>query len=182
MILKSLSVLAACAAFAASAASPLAAQRTPGQNGAASKAQTQAAPARGSSQAPQQSNRPKPWWADDKIKKEFGLTATQVKAIDDIYNSSKDELASYRETMDREKNELDRMISESKVEQWVVLRQIGRMETVRSQYNTAFYMMLYRMNRQLTAEQRVKLQELERKARESRGGRGPGTLDPKPVR
>lgn len=182
MILKSLSVFAACAAFAASAASPLAAQRTPGQNNAGAKSQAQTAPARGSSQAPQQSNRPKPWWADDRVKKELGLTVAQVKAIDDIYTSSKDELASYRETMDREKNELDRMIIESKVEQWVVLRQIDRMETARSQNNKAFYMMLYRMNRQLTAEQRVKLQELERKARESRGGRGADKGDPKPAR
>lgn len=181
MILKSLSVFAACTAFTVAAAGPVAAQRTPGQNNAASKPQTQAAPARGSSQAPQQSNRPKPWWVDDKSKKELGLTAAQVKAIDDIYTSSKDELASYRENMNRERSELDQMIAESKVEQWVVLRKIDRMEMQRSSYNKTWWMMLYRMNRVLTVDQRVKLQEMERKAREN-GGRGGDKGDPKPVR
>jgi Spy/CpxP family protein refolding chaperone len=176
MILKSLSVFAVCAAFTASAAGPVAAQR---QNSTSSKSQGQpSSQSRGSAQAQQPSNRPKPWWLDDKSKKELGLTAAQVKAIDEIYTSSKDELASYRENMDRERTELDQMIFESKVEQWVVLRKIDRMEMHRSSYNKTFWMMLYRMNRALTAEQRVKLQEMERKARDNRGGRGGDKSDP----
>lgn len=181
MILKSLSVFAIAVALGVAAASPIAAQRTPGgQNQAAGKAPAPGKPAPAAQVQPSQ--RPKPWWLDDKSKKELGLTAVQVKAIDDIYTSSKDELASYRETWDRERKELDRMISEAKVEQWQVLRQIDRMETARSNNNKAFLMMLYRMNRQLTVEQRTKLQDMERTARDGRGGRGADRRDPKPAR
>jgi Spy/CpxP family protein refolding chaperone len=177
MILKTLSVLAVCAAVGAAAASPIAAQRTPAGQNQTGKSQ----PAGKSSSTPQNAppSRPKPWWMDDNSKKELGLTAVQVKAIDDIYNSSKDEMATYRENVDRERKELDRMIAEAKVEQWQVLRQIDRMETARSNNNKTFLMMLYRMNRQLTVEQRVKLQEMERRARDGRGGE---RRDPKPAR
>jgi Spy/CpxP family protein refolding chaperone len=173
MILKTLSVLALAAALGTSAAT---AQRSPAGPNQAGKKQGTPKPATPQDQPP---SRPKPWWMDDASKKELGLTAAQVKAIDDIYNSSKDELATYRENMDRERKELDRMIAEAKVEQWEVLRQIGRMETARSNNNTAFLMMLYRMNRQLTVEQRAKLQELERRAR---GGRGNERHDLQPLR
>jgi Spy/CpxP family protein refolding chaperone len=174
MILKTLSVLALAGAVGAAAASPIAAERPSAGQNQGGKTQ---APAKSATPQNPPPSRPKPWWSDDASKKELGLTAAQVKAIDDIYNSSKDELATYRGNFDRERKDLDTLIAESKVEQWVVLRHIDRMETQRSSYNKTLYMMLYRMNRQLTAEQRVKLQEMERKAR---GGRGGERRDPKP--
>ena len=77
----------------------------------------------------------------------------------------------------REQKELDRLIDESKAEQWVVLRQIEKVETQRSSYNKLWIMTLYRMHRQLTPDQRVKLQALlervRRDARDGRGGRNP---------
>lgn len=180
MILKTLSVIVLSATFGA-AAGPVFAHRTPGdQNQSAGKTPATAKP---SSTQSQDSSRPKPWWADDKIKKELGLTAEQVKAIDDIYMSTKDELASYRESTERERKELDRIIAESKLEQWQILRQIDRMETARANNNKSFYMMLYRMNRQLTVEQRLKLQAvLDRQRRGGREGRGGEQRDPKPAR
>ena len=117
------------------------------------------------------------WWTDDASKKELGLTEEQAKTIGQIYMSSKDELAGYREGMMREQKELDRLIDESKAEQWVVLRQIEKVETQRSSYNKLWIMTLYRMHRQLTPDQRVKLQALlervRRDARDGRGGRNP---------
>jgi Spy/CpxP family protein refolding chaperone len=180
MILKTLSVIAVCVAFSG-AAGPISAERaSAGQNQAAGKT-----PATLSKQSKPQTPppaRPKPWWLDENTKKELGLNAQQVKSIDDIFTSSKDEIAGYRETMNRENKELDKMVAEGKVEQWVVLRQIDRMEAARSNHNKTYWMMLYRMNRALTPEQRVKLQEIERRMRETRGGRGGERRDPKPAR
>jgi Spy/CpxP family protein refolding chaperone len=176
MILKTLSVIVLCATFGA-AAGPVFAHRTPGvQKQSGGKTPATAPQTQGDSRA-------KPWWADDKIKTELGLTADQVKAIDDVYMSTKDELASYRESTERERKELDRLIAESKLEQWQILRQIDRMETARANHNKSFYMMLYRMNRQLTVEQRLKLQTvLDRQRRGGRDGRGGERRDPKPAR
>jgi len=56
------------------------------------------------------------------------------------------------------------------------------MESQRTSYNTTLWIMLYRMNRQLTAEQRVKLQNIEQLGRDARAGRGGDGRDPKPAR
>ncbi|TAK18850.1 MAG: periplasmic heavy metal sensor [Acidobacteria bacterium] len=173
MILKSLSVFAACAALGAATASPLLAQRP----AAAQTNQSGRNPGKPSNPQGQPPSRPAPWWADEKSKKELGLTPEQAKAIDDIYTSTKDEMAGYRDSVERERKELDRLIAESKVERWVILRQIDRMETARSNYNKTWFMMLYRMNQQLTVEQRAKLQALLDRERRGRGGE---RRDPRP--
>lgn len=103
----------------------------------------------------------KPWWLDEAIKKELGLTADQAKTIDQIYVAAKNELTGYADARDRENKELERLIDESKVEQWVILRQIDKVETQRKNFNTLRTMTLYRMHRALTPEQRVKLGKIQ---------------------
>ena len=174
MILKSLAIFAACVAFAAAIVTPISAQK-PG----ASPAQA----GRGTSTAAQQPKppaRPAPWWADEKSKKELGLAPEQVKQIDDIYNSAKDELAADRAAYEREKNELDKMIAESKAERWMVTRQIDKTETARSAMNKLWLMTMYRIHQQLTPDQRVKLQGMADRDK-GRGGRGGEHRDPKPA-
>ena len=102
----------------------------------------------------------KPWWSDDATKKELGLTADQVKTLDQIFTSTKDELAGYSEALLRETKELERLIDESKVERWVVARQIDKEETARSNFNKLRLMTNYRMHQVLTADQRVKLLQI----------------------
>jgi len=102
----------------------------------------------------------KPWWSDEASKKELGLTPDQAKTLDQIFTSTKDELSGYYEAMKREDKELQRLIDESKVEQWVVLRQIEKVETQRSSLNKLRTMTLYRMHRVLTPEQRVTLEKI----------------------
>ncbi len=178
MILKTLSVFVACAALGVAAASPISAQKpasTPTQSGRG----TATAPSTEQGKPP---SRPAPWWADEKSKKELGLNPEQVKQIDDIYNSAKDELAADRESYERERKELDRMIAESKAERWVVTRQIDKTETARSAMNKLWLMTLYRMHQQLTPDQRVKLQTMADRDGRGRGGRGSDHRDPKPAR
>jgi Spy/CpxP family protein refolding chaperone len=107
----------------------------------------------------------KRWWSDEDSKKELKLTADQAKALDQIFTSSQDELSGYWDAMRREETERDRLISESKVEQWVVLRQIEKAETQRSNFNKLRLMTLYRMHRVLTPEQRTKLQQMQERDR-----------------
>ncbi len=104
---------------------------------------------------------PKPWWQDEASKKELGLTVDQAKQLEVIYASAKEEGAGYLDAFKREEKELDRLIADPKAEQWMVLRQIDRVETQRSNYNKLRTMTLYRMNRQLTPDQRVKLQQIK---------------------
>jgi len=173
MILKSLSVFAVCAAFGAAAASPLSAQKP----NASVQGRSATPPSTQPGKAP--AARPSPWWQDEKSKKDLGLSVQQVKQIDDIWNSAKDEWGSDREIYERERKELDRMIAESKVAPWVVRGQIDKTETARSTMNKLFLMTLYRMHQLLTPEQRVKLQDMADKGRS--GGRGADRRDPKPA-
>jgi Spy/CpxP family protein refolding chaperone len=111
-------------------------------------------------QGPQRPPDRKPWWSDDTIKKELGLSADQSKTLEQIFTSTKDELAGYSEVLIRESQELDRLINESKVERWVVARQIDKEETARSNFNKLRLMTNYRMHQVLTPEQRTKLQQI----------------------
>lgn len=156
----SLAVLLAVLLAVGSASGSAMIERELGQNQAQAPKPATGAPAKPGTPAtlPQ---RPKPWWQDEAIKKELGLTADQAKAIDQIYVAAKDELAGYAEGRDREKKELDRLIDESKVEQWVILRQIDKVETQQKNLNTLRTMTLYRMHRVLTPEQRVKLGKIQ---------------------
>lgn len=107
----------------------------------------------------------KQWWSDEPSKKELGLTPDQVKTLDQIFTSTKDELAGYFDAWQREGKELDRLIDESKVERWVVGRQIDKVETQRSSFSKLRTMTLYRMHQVLTPEQRVKLQKMQERDR-----------------
>lgn len=113
----------------------------------------------------------KPWWTDETSKKELGLTADQVKKINDIWMAAKDELGSYVDARDRECKELERMVDESKAERWMVGRQIDKCETQRSNLNKLRTMTLYQMHQALTPDQRVKLQAIELAARNRRDPR-----------
>ncbi len=153
MSINKLTLGVALALLIGNAGSFIAAQKPAPPQGTG-KASTPAKP--GEAPPPQ----PKPWWSDDATKKELGLSAAQAKALDQIFASTKDEIASYYEALQRENKELGRMISESKAERWVVGRQIDKVETQRSNWNKLRLMTLYRMHQELTPEQRVKLQAI----------------------
>lgn len=157
MSIKTLSVGAALALLVGTTNNALIAQ------GSSPNSQSGAQGAKPAPAKPGDPQRPadrKAWWSDEAIKKELGLTDEQTKALDQIYTSAKDELAGYWDARVREEKELDRLITESKVEQWVIARQIDRVETQRSNWNKLRLMTLYRMHRQLTPEQRAKLQQI----------------------
>jgi Spy/CpxP family protein refolding chaperone len=135
-----------------------------------SKLQKQAPPKPATSE-PQTRPERKPWWQDEAVKKELNLTAEQVKKVDHIYSSAKDELKTYREAHERELKELDKLIAERKVEPWVVRNQIDKREQQRSNYNKLLTMTLYRMHRELTPEQNTKLEAIRERERKNRDPR-----------
>lgn len=177
MTFKNLPVFVLCAAVGLASASPALIHA----DGPAAAGQ---ADAKDKSSQNTQSQRPGRWWDDDKTRKELGITSVQTKQIDDVYNSAKDELAADWDVYQRERRELDRLILESKVERWVVARQIDKTETLRSNYNKLWLMTLYRMHQALTPEQRVKLQQINERNRSGRGrdGRGAVPSDLRPGR
>src|SRR5688572_14133874 len=106
------------------------------------------------------------WWTDEAVTRQIGLTAKQTKKIDDIFRGSMPELSKAKEELDRLERELSPLVDSSTDEE---LRQrVDRVETARADLNKRRSVMLLRMRRVLTVEQRVKLESLQ-KERDRRG-------------
>lgn len=121
----------------------------------------------------QQDPRPR-WWKTERIVKDLGLTADQSARIDAIFESTFPELRQEREELERLEAKLSRMIQDDRVGEATLARQIDRVETARASGNKTRSLMLARMRRVLTREQRVRFEELSKQWAASTGGRGAG--------
>ena len=118
---------------------------------------------------------PKKWWIDAELRGELGITDQQSADIEKVWQKS---LAHRGETRDRlEKLDavLQKMILEA-ADEAAVTAQLNLVEAARSDANKARVLMLYRMNKLLTQDQRAKLDAKVRAMRERDGRRGgPGS-------
>jgi periplasmic protein CpxP/Spy len=108
------------------------------------------------------------WW---KMEPSLSLTPEQSSRIDGIFQEGMAQLQVQKNDLDRQENKLSGLIANMTDEAQVV-RQIDRVEAVRSSLNKTRTLMLFRMRLVLTPEQRTRLnalrdrREQERKARE----------------
>lgn len=96
-----------------------------------------------------------PWWKDDKVVKELGLSAGQSTRIDNLFLATFPQLRTGREELDRQETELSRLI-EINADEAVVTRQIDKVEALRASLNKMRQIMLLHMRQVLTAKQNVK--------------------------
>jgi Spy/CpxP family protein refolding chaperone len=118
-----------------------------------------------------------PWWKDERSKAELKLSDEQAARIDAIFKDSWQRMRSSYEELGRREKELSAMVSGADTAEADVVRQVEQVEAVRAELNKVRTVMLYRMHRILTPEQRLKLDEM-RQARErdrdrNRGGSRP---------
>jgi len=100
------------------------------------------------------------WWQSERFIQELGLTREQSARIDEVFQASWPALHAAKDDLDRLEAELSRLIAEGTASEAKVLQQIDRVEASRSAMGRTRSLMLYRMHRLLTAEQRVKLKTL----------------------
>ena len=103
---------------------------------------------------------PPSWWKSDEFRKALDLTADQSARIDSIFQTALPELRQDMDELDRLEGRLSRLI-ESDAEEAVIARHIDRVETARANVNKTRSLMLVRMRRVLTPEQRVRMRTLE---------------------
>jgi Spy/CpxP family protein refolding chaperone len=99
------------------------------------------------------------WWQDEKFRKELGLTNDQITRIEEVFQSALPDLRQQKATLDRLDKELSRLIDTSNDES-IVIQQVVRVEQVRAELNKQRTLMLLRIRKILTADQRVKLSAL----------------------
>lgn len=116
---------------------------------------------------------PKKWWIDPDSRAELGITDKQSTDIEQIWQRSHAQRAESRDHLEKAEAVLEKMILEA-ADETAVKAQLDRVEAARSEANKSRVMMLYRINRILTHEQRVKLDAKAKAMRERDGRRGGG--------
>jgi Spy/CpxP family protein refolding chaperone len=114
---------------------------------------------------------PPKWWLDEPTRHELGITDQQSAAVDQVWQTTIPKLREARERLDKLEAQLSQMILDASDEASVVA-QIDKVENIRADANKARTLMLYRMNRVLTPDQRVKVKAMHDQREAAR--RGPG--------
>lgn len=102
---------------------------------------------------------PPKWWVDDKSRAELGITDQQSAAIEQLWQKSIPRLRELRMKLDGMESHLSQMVRDEADESTLVA-EIDKVEAVRAEANKGRTLMLYRMNRVLSPDQRVKLKAM----------------------
>ena len=111
------------------------------------------------------------WWVDPKLRAELGVTDQQSAAVEQIWQKSVPALRDAREKLDKLEQALTQMTSADTADEAAVIAQIERVENMRAEANKRRTVMIYRMNKLLTPDQRAKVKAMfERNEPQRRGG------------
>jgi Spy/CpxP family protein refolding chaperone len=146
-------VVWALAALIVVPALPAAAQQAP-----AAKVEPQGKP----------SSSPPKWWVDEKLRAEIGISDQQAAAVELVWQKSIPRLREQRKKLDDMETVLSHMIRDA-VDEASLVAEIDKVEAVRADANKARTLMLYRMNRVLSPEQRDKLKAMWDRMEAARG-------------
>ncbi len=100
------------------------------------------------------------WWRDDKVKVELGLTPDQTAKLEDVFQASMPPQHKMYEELRKREKEFSALLLKDDAIEADVMREAAQVETMRSDLSKARTLMLFRMNRILTPEQRVKFNEM----------------------
>lgn len=116
----------------------------------------------------------KHWWIDPKLRADLGITDQQSAAVEQIWQKSLPSLREAREKLQKMDDALSKMIADG-VDEAKVMAQIDLVENTRADANKRRTLMIYRMNKVLTPDQRAKVKAMfEQNDPNRRGGR-PGS-------
>ena len=117
------------------------------------------------------------WWHNDDFRRELGLTPEQSARLEEIFQASQPALRSQKKALDHAEDALERLLETG--EEASVMAQVTTVESARAELSKSRTLMLLRMRRVLTTDQRVKLTALhqawDRDRKGSLGHRRPGS-------
>lgn len=112
------------------------------------------------------------WWQSEPIRQELGLTDRQSAEIGGIFEDTVPRLRAGKRRLDELEASLSALIAAPQSDEEEVSRLIDRVEAARSEINKTRTLMLYRMHRVLSPDQRVRMKALhERWEKERHHGR-----------
>jgi Spy/CpxP family protein refolding chaperone len=110
------------------------------------------------------------WWQSEDVQAELGLTNKQSTEAEQIFQTAWPRLKTVKGTLDRLEEELSRTIAEGTAAEAAVAQQVDKVEAARSELGKLRTLMLFRLNKILTAEQRVKLKAYHDRRERERDG------------
>lgn len=99
------------------------------------------------------------WWTDSAMRAELGITDQQSASVEALWQQSLPHLRDLRHKVDDMDNTISQMIRDA-VDEPTIVAELDRVESTRAELNKGRTLMLYRMNRVLTADQRAKLKAM----------------------
>jgi Spy/CpxP family protein refolding chaperone len=103
------------------------------------------------------------WWQDEKMKAELGLTPEQVVKLEAVFQERLPRLTAGKELLDSLERQLNIVVRDANVSEAEVLRQVNTVEVARSALGTSRTLLIYRLYRNLTPEQRAKMKAMHEK-------------------
>lgn len=123
--------------------------------------------------------RPFKWWQNPVCKSRVGLSEGQTTELERIFQSIRDELRAEKTELEKQEATLSRLLAESNDDEAVVVRTIDRVEAARSALAKTRTLMLYRMHRILSREQRARLDAFQREQARGAEAAAPGGTRPR---
>lgn len=115
-----------------------------------------------------QRSSPHKWWQADRFKAELGLSEAQTSRLEAVFQEHLPRLREFKKALDREEEALSALLQQGTDEEAVMAAQIDRVESAKGELGKLRTLMLFRMRRLLSAEQRTSLDELHRRYEEER--------------
>jgi len=118
-----------------------------------------------------------PWWKAPDTRAQLALTEKQSKDIDDIFQETVPIFRAAKEELDKLDDAVSSLIKEGTADITVVTAKVAQAEQARANLTSKRTVMLYRMHRLLTPDQRAKLdaifaqREAERRKNDPNGRR-----------
>jgi Spy/CpxP family protein refolding chaperone len=114
------------------------------------------------------------WWLSEQVRTEVGLTDQQSAELEAVFQSFLPRLRAGWDELDRMEQEVSRLMTDDTTDEARISAAIDRTESARASLNKTRTMMLFKMYRVLSPEQRVKLKSFhDRRNRERQPGSNP---------
>ena len=108
------------------------------------------------------------WWASEEGRREFGLSESQSRELEAVFQSVLPTLKALKGDVNRYQKELSTLLGDVKAREADVALAVDRLESAQSALSKTRTLMLFRMYRLLTPEQRAKVQaHYDRRPKES---------------
>jgi Spy/CpxP family protein refolding chaperone len=147
----------------------------PAAGSAAAVCEKGQAPKTGASQPdskPGGGHQPPKWWVEPQLRAEFGITDQQSATIEAIWKKNLQQRTDMRDRLEKLEAQLDQMMLDAALDESAFMAQLEKVEAARTEASKARMLMLYRINKVLTPEQRAKFAAKAKAMREQRDGRG----------